>query len=295
MIDAFLDYLKNKKGMSGNTVEAYKRDMIAFEKYCGAEDKGLTDVTNTDIVTYMLDLKNSGKSKSTVNRKLATLRSFYGFLVSNGMISDNPTESIKSPKIERKKIEYLSYEEVLRLLEVPDDSIMGQRDKAMLELLYATGIRVSELIELRLSDVNLGMGFVKLSGEHGRARIVPLGVPAKKAVDEYIKNGRRVLLKSGDPLSPGGMLFVNYMGEPFTRQGFWKVLRQYGKKAGLEDRLTPQTLRNTFAMHMVQNGIDIKPLQELMGHEDIAATQVYFGDSKNRIKDIYDRTHPRAK
>lgn len=295
MIDAFLDYLKNKKGMSGNTVEAYKRDMIAFEKYLSAGGSNLSDVTNTDIVSYMLDLKNSGKSKSTVNRKLATLRSFYGFLMSKGIITENPTESIKSPKIERKKIEYLTYEEVLKLLEVPDDSIMGQRDRAMLELLYATGIRVSEMIELRLSDVNLSMGFVKLSGEHGRARIVPLGVPAKKAVDAYIKNGRRILYKSGNPADPAGMLFVNYMGEPFTRQGFWKVLRQYGKKAGLDDRLTPQTLRNTFAMHMVQNGIDIKPLQELMGHEDIAATQVYFGDSKNRIKDIYDRTHPRAK
>ena len=161
--------------------------------------------------------------------------------------------------------------------------------------MYATGIRVSEIIEMRLSDLNLKVGFVALNGKHGGARIVPMGRPARRAVTEYIETSRRALMKDGDPEDPAGILFVNYLGQPFTRQGFWKILKKYGEEAHLEEKLTPQTLRNSFAMHMVQNGIDIKSLQELMGHEDIAATQMYFGDVRNRIKDIYDRCHPRAK
>ena len=291
----FIDYLSNTKKMSQNTVEAYRRDIAAYERFLDARGKTLMNATNTDVVAYLMDLKADGKSRSTVNRKLASLRIFYKYMIGSRRLSEDPTEEIKSPKIARKDIDYLSYEDVIKLLEEPDNSIKGKRDRALFEVLYATGVRVSEIIEMRLKDVNLHMGFVSCSGTHGRARIVPMGIPAREALSDYLEHSRRIMLKNDDPDDPMSMLFVNYLGEPMTRQGFWKILKQYADKAGIEEKLTPQTLRNSFAMHMVQNGIDIKSLQELMGHEDITATQVYFGETKNRIKDVYDRCHPRAK
>lgn len=291
----FIEYLRDVKKMSQNTIEAYRRDIDAYSRFLDKRDKTLENATNTDVVAYLMDLKTEGKSRSTVNRKLASLRIFYKYLLGNKKIYEDPTEEIKSPKIARKDIDYLSYEEVIKLLEEPDNSIKGKRDKALFEVLYATGVRVSEIIEMKLKDVNLRMGFVSCSGTHGRARIVPMGVPAREALAEYLEHSRKIMLKDSDPDDPNGMLFVNYLGDPMTRQGFWKILKQYADKAGIEEKLTPQTLRNSFAMHMVQNGIDIKSLQELMGHEDISATQVYFGETKNRIKDVYDRCHPRAK
>lgn len=291
----FIDYLRDVKKMSQNTIEAYRRDIDAYSRFLSQRGKTLENATNTDVVAYLMDLKADGKSRSTVNRKLASLRIFYKYLLGAKRIYEDPTEEIKSPKIARKDIDYLSYEEVIKLLEEPDNSVKGKRDKALFEVLYATGVRVSEIIEMKLKDVNLRMGFVSCSGTHGRARIVPMGVPAREALEEYIQHSRNIMLKDSDPDDPDGMLFVNYLGEPMTRQGFWKILKQYADKAGIEEKLTPQTLRNSFAMHMVQNGIDIKSLQELMGHEDISATQVYFGETKNRIKDVYDRCHPRAK
>ena len=293
-INGFLDYIQTTKKVSQNTVAAYKQDILAFQKFL--EQNGVErfeDASNTQVVAYLMELKQTGKSKATVNRKLASIRAFYRYLMNQGAIKENPTEGIKSPKISRKGISYMSIEEVERLLETPDDSIKGKRDKAMLEVLSATGIRVSEVIELKVSDVNLNMGFVKCNGNHGRARIVPMGAPARRALQVYLDESRPALIR-GQEDSPDSPLFVNYMGEVFTRQGFWKILKQYGKASGLEDQLTPQTLRNSFAMHMVQNGIDMKSLQELMGHEDILATQVYFENMRNRIKDVYDKTHPRA-
>lgn len=293
-INDFLIYIQKTKRVSENTVSAYKQDLVAFKKFL-RENKimDFSQATNTQVVAYLMELKSTGKSKATVNRKLASIRAFYRFLIKANRIKENPTEGIKSPKISRKGISFLSIEEIELLLGKPDDSIKGKRDRAMLELLYATGIRVSEIIELKVSDVNLTMGFVKCSGNHGRARIVPMGIPAKTAVADYLENSRPALVRDKED-SGESWLFVNYMGELFTRQGFWKILKQYGKAADLEEKLTPQTLRNSFAMHMVQNGIDMKSLQELMGHEDIIATQVYFEHMRKRIKDVYDKTHPRA-
>ena len=295
IMEEFIDYLRDVKKMSPNTIEAYKRDIDAYSRFLSERGKTLEGATNTDVVAYLMDLKAAGKSRSTVNRKLASLRIFYKYLLGAKKVYEDPTEEIKSPKIARKDIDYLSYEDVIKLLEEPDNSIKGKRDRALFEVLYATGVRVSEIIEMKLRDVNLRMGFVSCSGTHGRARIVPMGVPAREALADYLQHSRNIMLKDSDPDDPDGMLFVNYLGEPMTRQGFWKILKQYADKAGIEEKLTPQTLRNSFAMHMVQNGIDIKSLQELMGHEDISATQVYFGETKNRIKDVYDRCHPRAK
>ncbi|MDD6298552.1 tyrosine recombinase [Hornefia butyriciproducens] len=293
-VENFLEYITSTRKVSQNTVAAYRQDLLSFGRFLkqnGIEHYAMA--TNTQVVSYLMQLKQSGKSRATVNRKLASIRALYRYLQGKGEISENPTEGIKSPKINRKEISYLSIEEVESLLATPDDSVKGKRDRAMLEVLYATGIRVSEIIELRMSDVNLNMGFVMCSGNHGRARIVPMGGPARSALQTYLDESRPALIRDQED-GPDKPLFVNYMGEQFTRQGFWKILKQYGKAANLEDKLTPQTLRNSFAMHMVQNGIDMKSLQELMGHEDILATQVYFEHMRNRIKDIYDRTHPRA-
>ena len=298
IIDDFRIYLSDTKKMSGNTVEAYRRDVQAFLRFLETQEEGAKDllsVTNTDIVAFLMDLKNGGKSKSTVNRKLASLRAFYGWLLRGGMILEDPTDEIHSPTISRHTIQYLSVEEIEQLLALPDQSVIGTRDRAILEFLYATGVRVSELIELKLSDINFRIGFVALKGNHGKARIVPIGRPAREALGKYIATSRKALLKDKDPEDPEGTLFVNYVGEPFSRQGFWKMLRQYAEQAGLSDRLTPQTIRNSFAMHMVANGIDIRSLQELLGHEDITATQIYFENSRGNIKTVYDRTHPRAR
>ncbi|MCI9476728.1 tyrosine recombinase [Anaerovoracaceae bacterium 41-7] len=291
----FITYLKEEKKSSDNTCEAYMRDIKAFGEFLQRRGiVALEKAGSNDVAAYMMELKNSGKSKATINRKLSSIRMYYKFLIKKGMMKENPTEDIKSPRIERRELDYLTIEEVETLLLAPDESIKGIRDRAILEVLYATGIRVSEIIELRLKDINLRMGFLTLNGAHGRARIVPMGSMARRALDHYILSSRPALMKDGTPDDPESVLFVNYLGEAFSRQGFWKLMKQYGRQVGLEDRLTPHILRTSFAVHMVQNGADLKSLQELMGHEDIMATRIYLSVTKNRIKDVYDKTHPRA-
>ncbi len=289
--EAYAVYLTTEKKMAENTSQAYLRDIRHFSNFATA--RGITDlqeVSSTDILAYLMELKTGGRSKSTVNRKLASIRTFYQYLVKKGVLKDNPTEAIKSPKVEKKDIQYLSTEEIERLLELPDDTVKGKRDRAILELLYATGIRASELIEMQTEDVNTRMGFVKCAGTHGTARIIPIGRPCRNALEAYAAQARELLRREQET----EVLFLNYAGKPFTRQGLWKVLKEYGEQAKFEIPLTPQVIRNSFAVHMLQNGADVKSLQELMGHEDISATQAYLAVVKNRIKDVYDRTHPRA-
>ena len=290
--ESYMEYLTEEKKMSDNTKQAYLRDLKNFQTFILKRGlSGYEEASNAEIVAWLMELKASGRSKATVNRKLASLRNFYHYLEKEKRIQENPAENIKPPKISKKEIEYLSIEEMECLLAVPGDSTMkGKRDRAILELLYATGIRASELIEMKLEDMNLRMGFVKCSGEHGKARIIPVGRLARKVMEDYVLDVRPVFLKGNQT----DALFVNYAGRSFTRQGLWKVLKQYGEEAGLELPLTPQIIRNSFAVHMLQNGADIRSLQELMGHEEISATQAYLAVVKNRIKDVYDKTHPRA-
>ncbi|MFQ8602508.1 MAG: site-specific tyrosine recombinase [Anaerovoracaceae bacterium] len=288
----FIAYLQKEKKMSQNTLDAYSRDVSEFISFEGA--RGMTDlfnVSSTEIISFLHNLKNMGKSAATVNRKLASIRAFFNYLIHEGFITANPTSNIKSPKIDRKELEYLDIEEIDKLLSVPDDSIRGLRDKAILEVLYATGIRVSELIEADVEDINLRMGFITCAEDQSRARIVPLGRPARAAMETYIYESRDKLLRDNEDEKA---LFVNYYGKRITRQGLWKILKEYGQKAGIEHKLTPNIIRNSFAVHMLQNGADLKSLQELMGHEDISATQIYLSATKNRIKDVYDKSHPRA-
>ncbi|MBR6444218.1 MAG: site-specific tyrosine recombinase XerD [Firmicutes bacterium] len=292
-LEQFVDYLKNNRKKASNTVEAYERDVKEFTSFVAARGiSDVKDVQNTEVVAYLLELKNDGKSAATVNRKLASIRSFYKFLMEKGVVSDDPTNNIKSPRIPRKKLQYLTIEEIDKLLSAPDDSIRGKRDRAILELLYATGIRVTELIEANVDDINLRMGFITCAGEQSKARIIPMGRPARAAMEEYIYDVRGKLLRDN---KKDKALFLNYYGQRITRQGLWKILKAYGEKAGLEHRLTPNIIRNSFAVHMIQNGADLKSLQELLGHEDITATQIYLTVTENRIKDVYDKTHPRAK
>ena len=290
-MEQFEAYLKNEKKMSANTVQAYVRDVRHFDDF--VKSRGLMDVSeasNAEVVAFLMNLKTAGRSRSTVNRKLASIRTFFDYLQKSGSVSDNPTGDIKSPKIEKREIEFLSIEEIERLLSLPDDTHKGIRDRAILELLYATGIRATELIQMKTADVNLRMGFVKCDGTHSKARIIPMGRLCRKAMEDYMLDVREKMLRGKE----SDVLFVNYIGEPLTRQGLWKVMKEYGEAAGLNISLTPQIIRNSFAVHMLQNGADVKSLQELMGHEDIAATQAYLAVTKNRIKDVYDKAHPRA-
>lgn len=290
-IEEYADYLKIEKKKTKNTFDAYMGDLREFLKYL--EEKGVPAVSckNTEVVGYLLKLKEEGKSTATTNRKIASVRLYYKYLMERGLVAENPADNIKTVKVEKKGIEYLTIEEIDNLLSLPDDSLKGKRDRAILEVLYATGIRVSELVNVKVSDVNIRMGFVTLTGESSKARIVPLGRPARAALEEYIYDVRKGLVRDGED---DDSLFVNYHGKKLTRQGLWKIIKEYASKAGIENKITPQTLRHSFAVHMVQNGADLKSLQELLGHEDISATQIYLSVTKNRIKDVYDKTHPRA-
>ncbi len=292
MVERFLEYLKEVKGTSNNTIDAYKLDLKGFSTFVASRGiDNIEEATKGDVAAYLLELKMAGKSKATVNRKKSSLRAFYKYLISKNVIVENPADDVKTPKIERKPIEYLSVEEIDKLLSMPDDSIKGIRDKAILELMYATGLRAAEVISLNPADVNTRLGFITCKGEVGKARIIPIGSMAKAALEKYMFEAREDFIRDMNEDRP---LFVNYFGEPLTRQGLWKILRQYGEKAELPMQIKPQLIRNSFAAHMIENGADIKSLQELLGHEDIMATQVYLSIKKNRIKDVYDKAFPRA-
>ncbi|MCI5698642.1 MAG: tyrosine recombinase [Clostridiales bacterium] len=294
-INAYLIFLRDKKKSSDNTVEAYVRDLTSFENYL--DKRGLNDITSVkqeDIIGFLMDMKKENLSTATITRRLASTRSFYKFMLDENHVIVNPAKDIKAPKVVRGEIEYLTIDEIEKLLSLPDESPKGIRDKAIFEVLYGTGIMVSELVELRLKDLNLRMGFITCNGNHGKARIVPLGDYAKYAMKRYLSESRPTFIKSDDGNDEEAALFVNFMGNAFTRQGLWKILNSYGEKADISKKLTLQIIRHSFAVHMIENGADLKTLQELLGHEDISATQVYLQFRKNKIKEVYDRTHPRA-
>ncbi|MDR0519149.1 MAG: tyrosine recombinase XerD [Clostridiales Family XIII bacterium] len=291
--EKFRAYLSDAKKMAPNSVTAYVRDLNEFEAYMarrGVSD--LKDASESDTAAWLMELKSDNRSAATISRKLASVRAFFKYMNTHGIMSTNPSVDIRTPKVARKEVEYLTIEEVEGVLTKPDTSLKGVRDRAILELLYATGMRVTELIEMNIDDVNLRMGFVTLRGTHSKSRIIPLGRPARAALEEYIYEDRSKLLR--DRHDKEKALFLNYYGERITRQALWKIMKGYAAQAKIEKKITPQTFRNSFAVHMIQNGADLKTLQELLGHEDISATQIYLSVTKNKIKDVYDRTHPRA-
>ncbi|SDY49079.1 integrase/recombinase XerD [Proteiniborus ethanoligenes] len=288
----FNSYLERERELSNNTIESYIRDLKQFDKY--SKENGLssiTDANKTLILTYLIYLQKTGKSVSTVSRNIASLRSFYQFVLNEGIIKKDPTINLQSPKQEKKLPSILTSDEVEILLEQPDiKCTKGVRDKAMLELLYASGIRASELISLDLDDVNLSMDYILSSKDTSNERVIPIGKMAVDILTLYIKEHRGKLVKDNEEKS----LFVNYHGKRLTRQGFWKIVRGYTKQAKINKNITPHTLRHSFAAHLLQNGADLKSVQEMLGHADISTTQIYTLITKNKIKEVYKKAHPRA-
>ena len=290
-IDEYASFLKNVRRKSLNTVESYKRDINQYITYlnrCGVTE--ISQSVKTNVLSYLLELKNIGKASSTVSRTLASLRSFYMFLVQNGVMENDPTANLEAPKVEKKPPQVLSGAEVELLMEQPDESDnKGIRDRAMLELLYATGIRVSELINLSINDVNLFMGFIHCAGDK-KERIIPIGNKAIDALGKYIDKARPYMIRRNDEKA----LFVNCSGARLSRQGFWKIVKYYQHSAGITTEITPHTLRHSFAAHLLENGADLHSIQEMMGHADISSTQVYSNLVNKKIKDVYLKAHPRA-
>lgn len=290
-VEEYTSFMANVRHKSVNTVESYKRDVTQYITYlAGSGISDVAEATKTTVLTYLLQLQKSGKASSTVSRTLASLRSFYLFMMQNGCVSSNPTSNLEAPHVEKKTPQILKGSEVERLLEQPKTTDnKGIRDKAMLELLYATGIRVSELINLNISDINLPMSFIRCQGGK-KERIIPMGNKAKEALSEYINNARKYMLKNENETA----LFVNCSGVRLSRQGFWKLIKHYRNEAGITAEITPHTLRHSFAAHLLENGADLHSIQEMMGHADISSTQVYSKLMNNKLKDVYAKAHPRA-
>jgi integrase/recombinase XerD len=290
-VKEYTSFMTDIRHKSLNTVESYKRDVTQYISYL--DGTGVTDIsstTKTTVLSYLLYLQKEGRASSTVSRTLASLRSYYLFMMQNGVVKSNPTSNLEAPHVEKKIPKILSGEEVELLLEQPKNcDNKGIRDKAMLELLYATGIRVSELINLDVSDVNVPMSFVRCKGGK-KERIIPMGHQAKDALENYINNVRKYMVKDENETA----LFVNCSGARLSRQGFWKLIKYYQHIAGIETDITPHTLRHSFAAHLLENGADLHSIQEMMGHADISSTQIYSRMMNSKIKDVYAKAHPRA-
>lgn len=291
LVQKFIYFLERDKRLSQNTLQSYKRDIEQYITYLHEINvQNLSNTNKTTIIAYLLHLQKKGRATSTISRNLASIRSFYQYVAKNKIIELDPTADLESPKVEKKLPQILSTQEVELLLEQPKCvDLKGFRDKAMLELLYATGIRVSELICLNLLDTNLEMGFIKCN-KGTRERMIPMGSIAIAAVQDYITKARALLIQNVDEKA----LFVNINGRRLTRQGFWKIIKQYKNLAKISKDITPHTLRHSFAAHLLENGADLRSIQEMLGHSDISSTQIYAQMAKNRIKEVYKKTHPRA-
>lgn len=284
-------YLRRERGASDNTVASYLRDMSQFQAYLlGGDGTPLERATAQHIQAYISHMQGRGKSAASVTRFLASAKSYYNYLVSAGLRHSSPARGLTCAKAERKFPEILTSKEVELFLDQPRCvDAKGFRDHAMLELLYATGIRVSELISLDVGDLNLSAGFVRCRGK-GRERMIPLYPAAVKALRDYVNTVRMDLVANLDEPA----LFVNMSGERMSRQGFWKIIKHYQETAGIQKDITPHTLRHSFAVHLLENGADLHSIQEMLGHADISSTQIYTHVVKNQLKDVYQKAHPRA-
>ena len=290
-IQNFISYLHNTKKTSGNTEVSYERDLKKMMRYFEGEQHitEVSRITETNLNSYMLYLENRHFAPSTVSRSVASMRAFFQYLTRERVIDKDPSEHLKPPKVEKKMPEVLTVREVDLLLAQPSqETPKGIRDKAMLELLYATGIRVSELIHLTWPDVNLSMGYITCR-ERDKERVIPFGSVARRALHHYLADARKVFVGNQET----EVLFTNCSGKPMSRQGFWKILKGYAASAGIEKDITPHTLRHSFAAHLIQNGADVRSVQEMMGHSDISTTQMYVNMNVYKIRDVYAKTHPR--
>ena len=290
-IEAYGAYLADTKHSSQNTISSYLRDLHQFYDYVqDTLEVDLRQVTTEEIQAYVSWMLGKGKSPASATRSVASLKSFYGYLVSIGALKINPAKGVTAAKVERKYPQILTSKEVELFLEQPKCvDAKGYRDHAMLELLYATGIRVSELISLNLSDLNLSASLLRCESR-GRERVIPLYHTAVKALQDYVKDIRPQIIADTEEQA----LFVNMNGERMSRQGFWKIIKYYQEKAGIEKDITPHTLRHSFAAHLLENGADLRSIQEMLGHADISSTQIYTHVVKKQLKDVYNKAHPRA-
>lgn len=289
-IQNFIQYLHQEKNTSENTEVSYARDLKKMNQYLLTQ--GICDVnevTATSLTSYVIYLEKEGRKPATISRSIASMKAFYHYMEKERRLAVDPSERLKAPRIEKKMPTVLTTEEVTRLLEQPGGTSPKElRDKAMLELLYATGMRVSELIHLQVDEVNLQLGYVTCK-EHEKERIIPIGNVSRDALILYMDKARDTFVKD----SKEKTLFTNCSGKAMSRQGFWKVLKGYADAAGIKRDITPHTLRHSFAVHMLQNGADIKSVQEMLGHSDISTTQIYLSMNMNRMRDVYMKAHPR--
>jgi len=292
LIHEFINYLSVERGLAINTLESYGRDLRQYSEFLETDDETpLDSVSRTTILNYLLYLQSQGKATATIARRLAALKAFYQFLMREKRINADPTANLESPKLEKRLPKVLSVSEVERLLAQPEPGQpAGIRDRAMLELLYATGIRVSELVSLDVADVNLEMGYIKCSGKGSKERIVPLGTLAIQSCRDYLGAARLRLVREREEQA----LFVNHHGHRLTRQGFWKIVKKYAEDAKIDKEITPHTLRHSFATHLLENGADLRSVQEMLGHADISTTQIYTQVTRGRLKEVYAKAHPRA-
>ncbi len=290
-IQNFIQYLHKEKNTSHNTEVSYERDLRKMNQYLGEQGiDSVTAVNATSLNSYVLYLEKEGMKPATISRSIASMKAFFHYLQKEHLIENDPSEQLKAPKIEKKLPMILSTEEISLLLEQPSgNSPKELRDKAMLELLYATGIRVSELISLKVSDVNLQMEYLCCADGH-KERTIPFGNVARDALKRYLSDGRPKMIED----EAEEWLFTNCSGQAMSRQGFWKLIKYYGNKAGIKSEITPHTLRHSFAAHLVCNGADLKSVQEMLGYSDISATQIYTQMSQGKLRDVYMKAHPRG-
>ncbi len=292
LVDQFIDYLLVERGLAWNTLDAYRHDLSLYLQYLeNNKIVRIQDTKRTDIISFLIELREQGKATSTIARSIASIRSFYQFLLADKYIELDPSQNLDSPKLEKHLPRVLTIEQVEYLLNLPNkNTVLGIRDKAMLELLYATGVRVSELVSLKTEDLNLSMGFVKCLGKGSKERIVPVGSQAIEALKNYLEEAYPTIYKPHSNNS----LFLNQHGRELTRQGFWGILKNYEKRMHLDFSITPHTIRHTFATHLLENGADLRSVQEMLGHADISTTQIYTHVTKTRLREVYSNTHPRA-
>ena len=291
LVDDFLHHLTVERGLAKNTLLAYGRDLVKFGRFLEGKNRHPRQVRQGEINEFARRLSAAGLDPKSIARALNAVRMFYRFLVSEKVVSEDPTASVRAPRTWKTLPRFLTLEEVDRLLAAPDaSSPLGLRDAAMVELLYATGLRVSELVSLRLRDLNLEVGFLTCVGKGSKERLVPMGRTATQRLRAYLETGRTALLKGATHPA----LFLNSTGHPLSRQGFWKILKKYGREVGLRSRLSPHVLRHSFATHLLERGADLRSVQMMLGHSDISTTQIYTHINRERLRRIYKDFHPRA-
>jgi len=292
LLDQFLNYLAVEKGLSLNTLDSYSRDLIKYLNFLTT--KGIKDISETSdltIISFIAILKKEGLSNRSSARNLTAIKMFYKFLTEDHYIKSNPTLNIETPRRESKLPHVLSIEEVDLLLQNPDKGTsLGLRDATFLELLYATGLRVSEIVSLSLNDINLEAGYLIAYGKGSKERLIPIGEVAQNLIKEYLKKARPPLLKN----KQSHYLFITRSGKPMTRQGFWKLIKKYALAAGIKKNITPHTLRHSFASHLLERGADLRSVQTMLGHVDISSTQIYTHVTTERLKKIHSQYHPRS-